>query len=54
MVDCNIAALPDVFEGYGASDSCCAACYGGGFGEEEVVRHGGSRGRFGGGSGWED
>ena len=39
VVDGDVAALADVFEGYGASDSCCTACYGSGFGEKEVVRH---------------
>ena len=29
-----------IFKGYGASNSRCAAGYGGGFGEEEVMRHG--------------
>lgn len=39
MIDCDVAALTDVLEGYGAPDSCCATGYGGSFGEEEVVRH---------------
>ena len=40
MVYGDIATLADVFKGYSAADSCCATGYGGGFGEEEVVRHG--------------
>lgn len=40
MVDGNVTALSNVFESYGASYSRRASCYGGGFGEEEVVRHG--------------
>lgn len=48
VVDSYVATLSDVFECDGTSDSCCAASYSGGFGEKEVVRHGGGfwRGRF--------
>lgn len=47
MVDGDVAALSYVFEGDGATDACGAAGYGGGFGGEEVVRHGFWRGRLG-------
>ena len=48
MVDGYIAALTNVFQGNGSSDACGTAGDGGGFGEEEVVRHNGWWGRFGG------
>jgi len=47
VVDGYVAALADIFERDGASDSCRAAGYGGGFGREEVVRHGSGGGEIG-------
>lgn len=47
VVDGDVAALPDVFEGNGTPDARGAARYGGGFGEEEIVRHSTLRGSSG-------
>lgn len=39
MIDGDVAALSEVFEGDGAADASGTASYGGGFSEEEVVGH---------------
>jgi len=39
VVDHDVAALANVFEGNGAADSSGAASYCGSFGEEEIVWH---------------